>query len=188
MIAEARRRAGADAEHIDYAVMDAQHLDFPDGVFDVCRSERVLRYVDQPAQALREMVRVVRPGGRIVVFDFDSDATVIDAPDLALARRVREILDASVPHSWIGRQLPRLFREAGLVEVTVTPHVLMLPSLESYRRLVSGTLGQAVCTGRISADELARWWSDLTQAEREGGLVVANLGFIVGGHRPTQAA
>lgn len=184
MIAEARRRAGADAAHIEYAVMDAQRLDFPDGAFDLCRTERVLRYVEQPAQALREMARVVRPGGHVVAFDFDSDATVIDAPDLVLVRRVREILDAAVPHSWIGRQLPRLFRQAGLVEVAVVPHVLMLPSLESYRRLVEGTLERAVCTGRLTADDLVRWWSSLKRAERDGGLVVANLGFIVSGCRP----
>lgn len=188
MIAEARRRSSADAPHIVYAVMDAQQLEFPDGMFDLCRTERVLRYVEEPAQALQEMTRVLRPGGRVVAFDFDSDATVIDAPDVGLTRRVRELLDAAVPQGWIGRQLPRLFREAGLVEVAVVPHVLMLPTLESYRRLVGGTLDLAVSTGRITAEELDRWWSDLARAEREGGFLVANLGFIVGGRRPTPAA
>jgi len=184
MIAEARRRAECDGAQIEYVVMDAQHLDFPDGAFDLCRTERVLRYIEQPDQALREMTRVLRPGGSVVAFDFDSDATVIDAPDAVLTRRVREILDAAVPQGWIGRQLPRLFREAGLSEIEVVPHVLLLPSLESYRRLVEGTLERAVSTGRLSADDLTRWWAGLQRAERVGGLLVANLGFIVSGRRP----
>jgi len=184
MIEEARRRAGSDGAQIEYAVMDAQHLDFPDAAFDLCRTERVLRYIEQPDRALREMARVVRPGGSVVAFDFDSDATVIDAPDAVLTRRVREILDAAVPHGWIGRQLPRLFREVGLIEIEVVPHVLLLPSLESYRRLVEGTMERAVRTGRLSADDLARWWAGLQRAERAGGLLVANLGFIVSGRRP----
>lgn len=183
MITEARRRAAAEAWPSEYLIMDAQQLDFPDAAFDLCRSERVLRYVEDPALAVREMARVVRPGGRVVVFDFDSDSTVIDAPDPALARRVRDILDAAVPHGWIGRQLPRLFRAAGLGDVQVVPHVLLLPTLESYLRLVGGTLEQAVCDGRLSAAEHDRWRVDLEQSEQAGNFLVANLGFIVSGRR-----
>jgi ubiquinone/menaquinone biosynthesis C-methylase UbiE len=184
MIAEARRRAAAEAWPIEYAVMDAQHLDLPEATFDLCRCERVLRYIEDPARAVREMVRVVRPGGHVVVFDFDSDATVIDASDLALTRRVRDILDTAVPHAWIGRQLPRLFRAAGLVDVQVVPHVLLLPSLESYRQLVGATLEQAVGDGGLSPAELDRWWADLRHGERGGDFLLANLGFIVSGRKP----
>jgi ubiquinone/menaquinone biosynthesis C-methylase UbiE len=169
--------------HVEYMVMDARRLDFPSGAFDLCRTERVLRYIERPEWAVREMARVVRPGGRVVAFDFDSDATVIDAPDHDLARRVRDVLDAAVPHAWIGRQLPRLFREAGLFDIAVVPQVVMIPTLDSYRRLVQGSLDAAVCTGSLTAKDLALWWDDLARAEREGNFLVANLGFIVAGRR-----
>jgi ubiquinone/menaquinone biosynthesis C-methylase UbiE len=185
MIAEARSRTfDAGLLQIEYAVMDARRLEFPDGAFDLCRAERVLRYVERPERAVREMARVVRPGGRVVAFDFDSDATVIDAPDPTLVRRIREILDAAVPNCWMGRQLPRLFRQAGLDDISVVPQVVMIPSLESYRRLVQGSLDAAVRSGVLATGDLDRWWTDLARAELEGGIFVANLGFVVHGRRP----
>src|SRR5262249_24707345 len=69
LIAEACRRAAGAGASVEYAVMDARRLEFPDGAFDLCRAERVLRYIEQPERAVREMARVVRPGGRVVAFD-----------------------------------------------------------------------------------------------------------------------
>ena len=45
---------------------DVQTLPFPDAAFDVVLSIEVLRYLPEPMQALREMARVLRPGGVVV--------------------------------------------------------------------------------------------------------------------------
>lgn len=121
MITEARRRAAGLTLPIAFEVGDARDVDFPDNTFDLCRTERVLRYLDRPDAALGEMARLARPGGSVLAFDFDSDQTVVDAPDPALTRRIAEVLDAAVPHPWIGRQLFGLFRRAGLRDVRVVP-------------------------------------------------------------------
>ena len=55
------------------------------------------------------MVRVTRPGGRIVVFDFDWDTLIIDHPDKETTRTVVLTYSDSIQNGWIGRQLPRLF-------------------------------------------------------------------------------
>jgi ubiquinone/menaquinone biosynthesis C-methylase UbiE len=81
MITEARRRAAGLTLPIAFEVGDARDVDFPDNTFDLCRTERVLRYLDRPEAALGEMTRVARPGGSVLAFDFDSDQTVVDAPD-----------------------------------------------------------------------------------------------------------
>ena len=47
--------------------MDAERLDLPDAAFDVALCALGLMYVPDPAQALREMRRVLRPGGRVVL-------------------------------------------------------------------------------------------------------------------------
>lgn len=47
--------------------MDAQHLALPDQQFDVVLCSLGLMYVPDPAQALREMQRVLKPGGRLVL-------------------------------------------------------------------------------------------------------------------------
>src|SRR5688500_13099405 len=65
MLAVAQQRARAAGVSLDLRVGDATELDFEDGSFDVVRSERTLQWVSDPARAVAEMVRVLRPGGRI---------------------------------------------------------------------------------------------------------------------------
>src|ERR1700678_4544828 len=49
------------------AVMDAQHLGFQDGVFDVVVAQYVITAVPDPEATLDEFVRVVKPGGEIIL-------------------------------------------------------------------------------------------------------------------------
>jgi len=49
------------------AVMDAQHLGFRDGVFDVVVAQYVITAVPDPEATLDEFVRVVKPGGEIIL-------------------------------------------------------------------------------------------------------------------------
>jgi demethylmenaquinone methyltransferase/2-methoxy-6-polyprenyl-1,4-benzoquinol methylase len=53
-----------------YAVADAQVLPFADASFDLCTVAFGIRNVEDPVRALREMSRVVRPGGRVIVLEF----------------------------------------------------------------------------------------------------------------------
>jgi phosphatidylethanolamine/phosphatidyl-N-methylethanolamine N-methyltransferase len=69
MLRKAKARA---AEHrltnVDgLAVMDAQHLGFRDGVFDVVVAQYVITAVPDPEATLDEFVRVVKPGGEIIL-------------------------------------------------------------------------------------------------------------------------
>ena len=48
----------------------ADALPFPDGAFDHLTFTYLLRYVDDPASTLRELVRVVRPGGTVAMLEF----------------------------------------------------------------------------------------------------------------------
>jgi ubiquinone/menaquinone biosynthesis C-methylase UbiE len=59
--AEAEQRG---ATHARFERMEAEALSFPDGSFDVALSSLGLMYVPDPVRALREMLRVLRPGGR----------------------------------------------------------------------------------------------------------------------------
>jgi ubiquinone/menaquinone biosynthesis C-methylase UbiE len=52
---------------------DAAALPFADASFDVVASCNVFHYIREPVRALTEMVRVVRPGGRIVITDWCHD-------------------------------------------------------------------------------------------------------------------
>jgi len=67
MLAEARRRLPVSVRLVEG---DAERLPFPDASFDALTVTYLLRYVDDPAATLRELARVVRPGGTIASLEF----------------------------------------------------------------------------------------------------------------------
>jgi demethylmenaquinone methyltransferase/2-methoxy-6-polyprenyl-1,4-benzoquinol methylase len=69
MIEEGRRRHG-DVPNLEFVQADATDLPFADGEFDAVTMSFGLRNVIDPRRALRELRRVTRPGGRIVVCEF----------------------------------------------------------------------------------------------------------------------
>jgi ubiquinone/menaquinone biosynthesis C-methylase UbiE len=186
MITEARRRAAALTLPISFEVGDAHKIGFPDNSFGLCRTERVLRYVGRPEVVLGEMARVTRPGGSVLAFDFDSDQTVVDAPDPVLVRRIADALDAAVPHPLIGRQLFGLFQRAGLRAVRVVPHAICFSGATGfavYQRLNRGTIDRARQAGQVSAGEVAAWWAALERAAEAETFFCAVLGFIAAGDK-----
>jgi ArsR family transcriptional regulator len=73
MLGAARGRiAAAGATGIELRAGDASALPLADGEVDAAFAHMVLQYLAAPGDALREMARVVRPGGRVVVADFAS--------------------------------------------------------------------------------------------------------------------
>ena len=66
--------------HLTYALADAQSLPFGDAVFDAVTVAFGLRNVDSLATALREMYRVLRPGGTALVLEFGQPHGVVFGP------------------------------------------------------------------------------------------------------------
>ena len=73
MLAGARAKLAAAPEfagRVEFVQGQAERLPFADGEFDALTFTYLLRYVDDPAATLRELARVVRPGGRIGMVEF----------------------------------------------------------------------------------------------------------------------
>ena len=183
LVAEAQRRAADAGLPVSCEEGDGQALPFADGSFDASRAERVLMYMPRPAQAVAEMARVVRSGGRVAVFDFDYGSMIIDAPEEALARQVQAALVASVPNGTLGRQLMRYFRDAGLQNVGVHPYPIQMP-YAIYQRIVEPTLVAASERGAFPAAALHRWQAAVAAAEERGEFFALFLGMIVSGEKP----
>src|SRR5262249_15836647 len=88
------------------------------GSYDAGHYERVLMHLADPVAAIREMRRVVRPGGRIVPVEPAWDTMTIDHPDYAIDLMIRRA-NAVIRHPRMGIELNRLMPEADLVERSV---------------------------------------------------------------------
>ena len=69
MLERARRRAQELDSEVDLRLMDAQKLAFPDAAFDAAVATFVFCSVPDPVLGLRELGRVVRPGGQILLLE-----------------------------------------------------------------------------------------------------------------------
>jgi ubiquinone/menaquinone biosynthesis C-methylase UbiE len=182
MVTESRRRGAGGFDNVDFRQADAQALPFADSSFDAIRSERVWMHIADPARAAREVARVLGPGGRVAIFDFDFDAVVIPHPDRELTRRIVQGIGDAVANGQIGRQLPGLLRAAGLGEVTLTPHT-NLPPLQFLRLIADGAMKNLAKARTITTAERARWWRQLEELERRGDYFAAFNGFVVAGRK-----
>ncbi|MDX3242069.1 class I SAM-dependent methyltransferase [Streptomyces sp. ME18-1-4] len=119
-------RATADERgltNIDFAVADVHALEYPDDTFCVVHAHQVLQHVGDPVQALREMLRVTKPGGYVAVRDSDYAAmTWYPASPgmddwLDLYRRVARA-NGGEPDA--GRRLKSWALAAGVTDLTAT--------------------------------------------------------------------
>lgn len=69
MLGRLRERARRLGVEVGVHVMDGHALEFPDASFDVAVLHLILAVIPDPSQCLKEVERVLRPGGRVVVMD-----------------------------------------------------------------------------------------------------------------------
>jgi ubiquinone/menaquinone biosynthesis C-methylase UbiE len=182
MIAEARRRASERQVPITFEVGEVRALPFPDATFEVCRAARVLEHLPDAERALSEMIRVTRRGGRVVVFDFDWDTLIIDHPDKETTRTIVLSYSDSIRNGWIGRQLPRLFKEQGLAGLSIDP-VQVFVHYALAELFLGGHLAQLQAGGTLSPGQARQWWEYLQHADKHGTLLISFTAFITVGTR-----
>lgn len=180
LIAEAIRRLGGRSLPVRFEVGDAQALGFPDQTFDAIRTERMLMHVPDTKRALSEMARVLRRGGRVAVQDFDWETQFCDSPHQETTRKIALAFCDSMKNGWIGRRLPRLFREVGMTDVKVKFETVTV-TYEFLKLLLGGHVARAVGSGVLAGEEADRWWTSMARADEEGNFIYGFTAFVVSG-------
>jgi ubiquinone/menaquinone biosynthesis C-methylase UbiE len=178
-------RAGL-GDRVEFREGDARRLPFPDGSFDVVVCATVLSHVPEGEAAIPELVRVLRPGGRLGVFDFDADMTIFTHPDRALTRRiVAAASDATAVDGWLVRRLPFLFGRAGIADVRVRGFFPLETEPRSFYASMAHRCAEvAVKVGVIAEFERRAWLDALHEQEARGLIVAGRLHIFVWGRKP----
>jgi ubiquinone/menaquinone biosynthesis C-methylase UbiE len=173
MLGVARRRCTSlpTADRITLVNGDAAALPFPDASFDAATSTQVYEYVPDVDQALAELYRVLRPGGRALVLDTDWASIVwntTDQPrmDRVLAAWVERFADPHLP-----RSLSRRLRDAGFHIRSRQTLALLNPEYDpNTYSLTSASVIADYLIGRgdLTPDEAQAWQQDLVQMGAEG--------------------
>jgi ubiquinone/menaquinone biosynthesis C-methylase UbiE len=184
LIAKAIERTRAMAPRPEFCVGDVLALEFPDGTFDACRADRVLQHLRDPAQAVAEMVRVTRPGGRVGLLEPDWYTFTIAGGDVTVAQKVIEYYArVSTSQGDIGRRLVQLLLEANCTDVTVDAEVLLFRELDvaDFVLHIRSTLETAMADRQIARDVGDTWWNAVRQLDAQGGFVATVNGVICAG-------
>ncbi len=188
MILQAQARTQSLGLPIRFEVADAQALPYRDGEFDAARVERVLQHVPNPARVVQEMVRVVRPGGRLCALEPDWETMVLaTGGDNEVQRALRRYkVDIRTAHGGIGRELPHLFVTAGCQDITVESSAQGIQDLALADNLMglTASLQGAVAEGWVSEAAARRWWDQAQARSATGGFYASMNGLIVSGRVP----
>jgi ubiquinone/menaquinone biosynthesis C-methylase UbiE len=185
MIDQARAHPGGQALPICFQCADARTLPFPDDTFDGARVDRTLQHIDEPREVVREMARVVRPGGRVVAMEPDWETFTVNSGQRATTRRLLNFWCDSFPSGWVGRYLSRFFREAGLAEVEIFPETLVVAEFDLADRIfdLTRTARAAGEAGTAEPQAVDGWLDELRELDRAGAFCATFTGFIVSGRK-----
>lgn len=168
LLERARRLAAQEVvqERLDLVVGDAHRLEAGDGAFDVVIAHTLVSHLADPPMALREMARVIRPGGTVAVFDGDYASWTWSHPDPVLAAAMDEgFRSAVVANPRVMREMPSLLREAGLKLVAAQASVYAETGTGRFFPAAAETYGPIIAgAGAVSAADVERWLVGLRRA------------------------
>lgn len=170
MLTVARERCH-DQPQATFGVGDAADLPGDDGTYDAAAAVQVYEYVPDLDSAIGELYRVLKPGGRAIVFDSDWSTMTYHAADEARSERILEAFDAHCAHPRLARTLkPRL--ERANFEVT-DQDVYVHFETELNEDAVAAALlppikGVVTEQGGIDEGEAEAWVDDLHQRAEAG--------------------
>jgi ubiquinone/menaquinone biosynthesis C-methylase UbiE len=138
--------------------------------FDAIIAHTLFSHIDDPAKALAEMHRVLRPGGVIGIFDGDYASLTFELEEPERSCQFDDaIIRSLVTNPRVLRQMPRLLRQAGFVVEALLPSVVTeigaakfwKGGIEAYARLAprAGVLDQAAAT---------KWLEELAAISERG--------------------
>jgi SAM-dependent methyltransferase len=158
------------SDRIVIRVGDAHGLDSSLASFDAVIAHTPISHVTEPTAVLREMARVVRPGGTVVILDGDYASLTYANPDHDFGHRTDAALaNASFNNPLIMSDLPRLLPEPGLKLAVAWGDVLVGTGNGSSFRTLSETYAPCVTrAGLLPAESVDTWLAAQREATESG--------------------
>lgn len=180
MLALAAKRCEASA-NCSFQEGDVTALPVESEAFDRTLSVQVLEYVADIPAALKELRRVLRPGGRVLIWDVDWATVSWHSEDPARMRRFLDAWDQHLTDPSLPRTLSARMREAGFEDVEMQGHAFATDDVteESYAGALVPLMADYVGT-----DEAQAWADEQRSLQARGESYFACTQFCFTGRRP----
>ena len=163
------RRRRARSANPSLCCADASSLPFARNSFDRLIADKLLPHMNEPRAALAEWLRVLRPGGRVGLLDWDLRAHRVasELPDLiAFLARAQE--DSTMALDALD-EVEEWLLNAGASEVVVEKHAIEIRRLDTlWREVLAADLDYAVAAGIVNEATRRRWWHHLRERQEQG--------------------
>lgn len=154
----ARRCAGHD--NVEFHEADVVSLPVEEASFDGAICVQVLEYLADPAAALAELWRALRPGGRAVLWDVDWATVSLHSRDPAFTENVLAAWDEHLADPVLPRTLRSRLLSAGFEDVRIEGHPFATFDFDpgTYGAATIPFIGTFVAGRRGISDEQAQAW------------------------------
>jgi len=181
MAANAGAEAQGLAEKVTHMKADAYEVPFEDNYFCATRSERLLMHLPDPSRALLEMVRVTKPGGKLVIIDSDWSAMSTSTGNDQLERIIStHVLQDMLPNGYSGRNLIGQFNQLQLQDISLSVHAFHSTDPIIWRLFaqMDQVDQSAVAAGLVNADDIKNWHQQIAQ-HHQAGLFYASINLVM---------
>lgn len=166
---------------------DLDALPFDDCSFERCRAAGTFQHLADPRRALDELVRVLAPGGLVLIADGDHETQVIDTPYKDVTRRFLTWRSDTLAQGGVAHRLYAWYRDLGLDDVMVEARTRVATDYAAINGVMHYDGGMLIARdeGVVTAEEAARWIAYVEEAGRTGRFFCAITYFITVGRKPT---
>ena len=162
-------------DRLAFQVGDAHKLDFPSGSFDIVIAHTLISHVTAPIAVLSEMVRLVRPGGIVVVFDGDYASLTYAYRDHSFGQRMDVALaNSTFNNPRIMRDLPRLLPGLGLeLDAAWGDAVVEIGRASYFKSFAETYVPYVKKSGMLPEQSIESWHREQRQAMENGTFFAA---------------
>jgi len=168
-ITAARARC-ADFPWVEFSLANVVILPYANAEFDAVYTVQVLEYVASLDDALREIHRVLRPGGRLINVATNWSSLVWHSRDPERMKRVLAAWDEHAPYPDLPASLAARLREAGMQSLSQKPiPVLNMSYNENSYGYWAARLIKRFVVGRnsVTEEEAQAWFQEFAQLEKQ---------------------
>ena len=170
MIRHANKRCES-LRNTEFSEVNAEDLPFPEESFDAACCTQVLLYVNDVAQVLSGIRRVLKPAGRIIIVETDWRGVVLNSDYDSISRKIFSAWDASVPSPNLPVHLGPLLVDNGFCNVDVEPIPILnteyTPNQFSHG-MMNWITRNALKKGVITKEQSQKWLDDLDEKGKSG--------------------